>query len=78
MKEGKGCRLELCPEIRLIWHFRTGRVAFDAMGDRVFAEYKIINIRRDSGNGARTKLVTVGNFSYNNVTPDRGDERLKF
>ena len=75
MKEGKGCRLEFCPEIGLIWHFRTGRVAFDAMGDRVFAEYKIINIRRDSGNGARArpKLVTVGNFSYNNVTSGRGE-----
>ena len=24
-------------------YFRTGRVAFDAMGDRLFAEYKVNN-----------------------------------
>lgn len=57
---------------------RTGRVAFDAMGDRVFAEYKIINIRRVAG-PARTKQVTVGNFSYNNVTHDTlGEFEVKF
>ena len=45
---------------------RTGRVAFDAMGDRVFAEYKIINIKR-AGPSSRPKQVTVGNYSYHNV-----------
>ena len=48
---------------------RTGRVAFDAMGDRVFAEYKIINIKRTAGAGPSStpKQVTVGNYSYHNV-----------
>jgi len=42
---------------------RTGRVAFDAMGDRLFAEYKVINIQR---NPASRQLVQsiVGNFSF--------------
>ena len=47
----------------------TGRVAFDAMGDRLFAEYKIINIQREGGGQAEGEVehVIVGNYSYTNV-----------
>ena len=57
--KSKSSKLNLIPSSGSIWETgkklfnyirkqtfegRTGRVAFDAMGDRVFAEYKIINI----------------------------------
>ena len=46
----------------------TGRVAFDAMGDRLFAEYKIINIQREGGGPeGEVEHVIVGNYSYTNV-----------
>ena len=40
---------------------RTGRVAFDAMGDRLFAEYKVVNIQRGN-RGAEPEQVVVGNY----------------
>eukprot|EP00090_Calanus_glacialis_P018797 TRINITY_DN29121_c0_g1_i1.p1 TRINITY_DN29121_c0_g1~~TRINITY_DN29121_c0_g1_i1.p1 ORF type:complete len:1142 (-),score=246.94 TRINITY_DN29121_c0_g1_i1:120-3545(-) len=46
---------------------RTGRVAFDAMGDRLFAEYKVVNIQRGT-RGADPEHVVVGNYSFSNVT----------
>ena len=45
---------------------RTGRVAFDGMGDRLFAEYQIINIQKDQ-DGKTPKHVIVGNYKYTNV-----------
>ena len=45
---------------------RTGRVAFDAMGDRLFAEYKVVNIQRGT-RGADPEHVVVGNYSFSNV-----------
>ena len=56
----------------------TGRVAFDAMGDRMFAEYEIINIqchesrsggysRGCRGYGDFTKM-NVGSYQYSKVT----------
>ena len=44
---------------------KTGRVAFDEMGDRMFAEYKIINVQ-PSGNDKRVEK-TVGNYKYEKV-----------
>ena len=46
---------------------RTGRVAFDAMGDRLFAEYKVVNIQRGN-RGAEPEQVVVGNYSFSNVS----------
>ena len=43
----------------------TGRVAFDEMGDRMFAEYEIINVQKQSGR-ARAN-VTVGHYKYDLV-----------
>ncbi|XP_034949812.1 glutamate [NMDA] receptor subunit 1 [Chelonus insularis] len=40
----------------------TGRVAFDDNGDRIFAEYDIINIREDG------KKVSVGQYVYSRET----------
>lgn len=40
---------------------RTGRVAFDGMGDRMFAEYEVINVH----NGAPS---VVGNYKYAEVS----------
>ena len=36
------------------------------MGDRLFAEYQVINIQKDQG-GRSPKHVTVGNYKYTNV-----------
>ena len=36
------------------------------MGDRLFAEYQIINIQKDQ-NGKTLKHVIVGNYKYTNV-----------
>ena len=41
-------------------------MAFDGMGDRLFAEYQIINIQKDQ-NGKTPKHVIVGNYKYTNV-----------
>lgn len=45
----------------------TGRVAFDDNGDRIFAEYDIINIQRHRG---RKQQVSVGRYSYSVVGGD--------
>ena len=38
------------------------------MGDRLFAEYKIINIQREGGGQeGEVEHVIVGNYSYTNV-----------
>ncbi len=41
----------------------TGRVAFDSMGDRVYAEYRVINVQNEGA-------VEVGNYRYSNVSFD--------
>ena len=46
---------------------RTGRVAFDGMGDRLFAEYQVVNIQRQEEADTEPQHVTVGNYSYTNV-----------
>ena len=38
----------------------TGRVGFDEMGDRIYAEYQIVNMQRK-------RKVTVGYYNYSNV-----------
>ena len=39
----------------------TGRVGFDEMGDRIYAEYQIVNMQRK-------QKVTVGYYNYSNVS----------
>ena len=39
----------------------TGRVGFDEMGDRIYAEYQIVNVQRET-------KVTVGYYNYSNVS----------
>ena len=39
----------------------TGRVGFDEMGDRIYAEYQIVNMQRK-------RKVTVGYYNYSNVS----------
>lgn len=41
---------------------KTGHVAFDDNGDRINAEYDVINI------GRRNQFKVVGSFSYDNVS----------
>ncbi|CAB4067476.1 GRIN1 [Lepeophtheirus salmonis] len=41
----------------------TGRVAFDSMGDRIYAEYDITNIQNDRRNNFQ-KGVVVGKYHY--------------
>ncbi|XP_059080362.1 glutamate [NMDA] receptor subunit 1-like isoform X1 [Tigriopus californicus] len=45
----------------------TGRVAFDDMGDRLFAEYKVINVQADHRNNF-PKGVKVGNYKYSEMS----------
>jgi len=42
----------------------TGRVSFDDNGDRLYAEYHLVNTRR----GSSTVDVIVGAYDYNQVS----------
>ena len=42
-------------------------MAFDGMGDRLFAEYKVVNIQRGT-RGGDPEQVVVGNYSFCNET----------
>ena len=42
----------------------TGRVAFDEMGDRIYAEYQVVNVQSSS----KEKRVVVGHYKYSNVS----------
>ena len=44
----------------------TGRVAFDGMGDRIYAEYQIFNVQNDPRNNF-ARGVVVGNYKYSKV-----------
>ena len=44
----------------------TGRVAFDGMGDRIYAEYKVINVQNDPRNNFALG-VEVGQYTYSVV-----------
>ena len=46
--------------------FFACRVAFDAMGDRMFAEYEVINVQDNQIHGLRrrTRNATVGSYKY--------------
>jgi hypothetical protein len=47
----------------------TGRVAFDAMGDRINAEYRVINVQRNSGGGTGSgRESVVGHYRYSKVS----------
>lgn len=46
-------------------HGETGQVAFDDNGDRIYAEYEVINIRDHQDK------KTVGNFYYDSVSGGR-------
>lgn len=41
---------------------KTGKVAFDDNGDRIYAEYDVINVRK------RNQMKVVGRFYYDNVS----------
>lgn len=46
----------------------TGKVAFDENGDRINAEYEVINIQEVNETGIiKKKHVTVGQYIYNKV-----------
>ena len=45
----------------------TGHVAFDGMGDRIHAEYKVINIKLDQRNNF-AQPAEVGLYKYSEVT----------
>ncbi len=55
----------------------TGRVAFDSMGDRVNAEYRVVNLHRRTaaaaGRGA-LRSVEVGSYRYSNVSASSATE----
>ena len=40
----------------------TGRVAFDEMGDRIYAEYQVVNVQTDIG--LASKKAVVGYYNY--------------
>ncbi|KAK7082411.1 Glutamate receptor ionotropic, NMDA 1, partial [Halocaridina rubra] len=51
----------------------TGKVAFDENGDRINAEYEVINIQEKNDSGAMIKShVAVGQFVYNKPTEWQG------
>jgi len=45
---------------------RTGRVAFNSMGDRINAEYKVVNMHSDR-RSSFAKGVEVGTYRYSKV-----------
>ncbi len=45
----------------------TGRVAFDSMGDRIYAEYQVINVQEDYRNKV-TRRAIVGNYQFSKVS----------
>jgi ionotropic glutamate receptor NMDA 1 len=45
----------------------TGRVAFDEMGDRIYAEYQVVNVQKDRQTNFDHK-VNVGSYKYSNVS----------
>jgi hypothetical protein len=45
---------------------KTGRVAFDGMGDRIYAEYKVLNVQNDPRNNFG-KGIEVGSYRYSKV-----------
>ena len=53
----------------------TGRVAFDEMGDRIYAEYQIVNMQK-SGRSNQVQKVTVGYYNYSNVSAKRTKTRF--
>ncbi|XP_068211922.1 glutamate [NMDA] receptor subunit 1-like [Palaemon carinicauda] len=54
---------------QILYNGQTGKVGFDSSGDRIFAEYSVINILENSRYlyGLNT-FQTVGDFSYDNGT----------
>ena len=46
----------------------TGKVAFDESGDRINAEYDVINIQSINETGIKIQPVTVGQFVFNKVS----------
>ncbi len=54
----------------------TGRVAFDSNGDRVGAEYKVINVQGGGGGGesSKARVVEVGQYGYSNVSSNDGKQ----
>ena len=60
----------------IIYTGKTGRVAFDEMGDRMFAEYEIINIQKitkstkeyQSQSDKGVSEVPVGSHKYDKVS----------
>lgn len=48
----------------------TGRVAFDEMGDRIYAEYQVVNVQHNPRTNTEEK-VTVGFYNYSNVSRNR-------
>ncbi|XP_066990575.1 glutamate [NMDA] receptor subunit 1-like [Macrobrachium rosenbergii] len=54
---------------QVLYNGRTGKVGFDSSGDRIFAEYSVINVLEKSRYPyALNTFQTVGDFSYDNVT----------
>ena len=45
----------------------TGRVAFDEMGDRIYAEYQVVNVQTDY-RSKKSKKAVVGYYNYSNVS----------
>lgn len=45
----------------------TGRVAFDSMGDRIYAEYQVINVQEDP-RSKKARRAIVGNYQYSKVS----------
>ena len=44
----------------------TGRVAFDEMGDRIYAEYQVVNVQKMSMSSQASQKVVVGSYKYSN------------
>ena len=59
------CLLQVLPD------GQTGRVAFDEMGDRIHAEYRILNVQEKAGFNRRRKDYErgnlVGHYQYSKV-----------
>ena len=51
----------------------TGRVAFDEMGDRIYAEYQVVNVQSSS----KEKRVVVGHYKYSNVSTITYSQKLR-
>ncbi|KAK7084640.1 Glutamate receptor ionotropic, NMDA 1 [Halocaridina rubra] len=69
--EETGKKLFESIKMQVIYDGETGKVAFDAQGDRIFAEYTLMNVKENKkAQFGSNDLQTVGEYSYDMDTDE--------